>query len=171
MSLVLRHRPEVIGITLDNNGWADVNELIVKINAHGVKLDMPTLLQVVDENSKKRFSFNEDLTRIRANQGHSIEVDVELQQQVPPPLLYHGTSENVIKDVMQKGLLKMNRLHVHLSDNPATAKQVGSRHGKPIVFEVNALQMHEDGLTFYLSQNKVWLTEHVPSSYLTPYKC
>lgn len=166
ISLVLRHKPEEIGLILDENGWADVTELIQKTNAKGIKLDDETLQQIVDTNDKKRFSFSQDKTKIRANQGHSIEVDVELKQIQPPDVLYHGTAERFLDDIMQKGLNKMSRLHVHLTANQATAINVGQRYGKPVLLTIQAAAMHTDGHKFYLSENQVWLVEHVPVKYL-----
>lgn len=167
ISLVLRHKPEEIGLTLDSNGWADVNELIEKMNSKGGKLTLDTLQQIVDTNEKKRFAFNDDKTKIRANQGHSIEVDVELKPSIPPAILYHGTAVKNREEILQGGLHKMSRLHVHLSHEIDTATKVGARHGKPIVFVVDAKQMHTDGNKFYLSENGVWLTEHVPAKYIS----
>jgi putative RNA 2'-phosphotransferase len=166
ISLVLRHQPEEIGLQPDANGWADVTELIEKANRKGVSIDLDTLKEIVDTNEKKRFSFNDDFSKIRANQGHSIEVDVELMQTEPAAVLYHGTAIKNEEDILKGGLHKMSRLHVHLSDNIETARLVGTRHGKPLVFIVDAAQMQADGMAFFLSENKVWLTEHVPAKYL-----
>lgn len=133
LSLILRHNPQTIGIKLDRHGWADVDELIQKINRHGqYKIDLKTLKQIVAEDEKQRYSFSEDGTKIRANQGHSIPVDVELEKAVPPDVLYHGTAERFYDSIMQKGLLPMSRLYVHLSKDTQTAEKVGRRHGKPI---------------------------------------
>ena len=166
ISLVLRHKPDEIGLQLDANGWADVNELLDKTNAKGVKIDLDILNEIVETNEKKRFSFNEDFTKIRANQGHSIEVDVELRKAEPPAILYHGTAKKNEEAILKGGLNKMSRLHVHMSDNIETALMVGKRHGQPIVFIVDAAQMYVDGLGFFISENKVWLTEYVPAKYL-----
>ncbi|HLP19405.1 MAG TPA: RNA 2'-phosphotransferase [Chitinophagales bacterium] len=167
ISLVLRHKPEEIGLQLDDNGWADVNELITKLNAKGGNLNFETLKEIVATNEKKRFSFNEDYSKIRANQGHSIEVDVELKVVTPPNVLYHGTAERFVESIMATGLQKMSRLHVHLSANYDTAVNVGSRHGKPVVLKVDAKQMSEDGIAFYLSENGVWLVSRVDAKFLT----
>jgi putative RNA 2'-phosphotransferase len=166
LSLVLRHQPEEIGLTLDHEGWANVAELIEKMNRKGGKLDFATLQLIVDTNDKKRYSFNEDKTRIRANQGHSVDVDLNLEPQVPPVILYHGTTDRYIDIIRQNGIQKMNRHHVHLTTTKATALNVGSRHGKPVLMAINALKMHEQSYTFYLSANGVWLTDQVPPAFI-----
>jgi putative RNA 2'-phosphotransferase len=169
ISLVLRHKPEEIGLQLDENGWADVNELIEKMNRKGGKLDREKLNEIVATNEKKRFAFNEDHTKIRASQGHSIEVDVQLPVAIPPDVLFHGTAEKNVEAILAEGLVRRNRLHVHLSDKPDTATQVGQRHGKPVLLLVNAKAMHNEGLSFYLSANGVWLADEVPAQYLSKY--
>jgi putative RNA 2'-phosphotransferase len=166
LSLVLRHEPQQIGLALDHEGWANVVELIEKINRKGIKLDFATLQIVVDTNDKKRYSFNEDKTRIRANQGHSIGIDLNLAAQVPPAVLFHGTADRFISAIRQNGLQKMDRQHVHLTAHEATARNVGTRHGKPVVLVINALIMHEQSHVFYLSDNGVWLTDHVPAEFI-----
>ena len=166
IALVLRHRPEVIGIALDEHGWARVDDLIAGVNKI-MPLDMESLEEIVRTNNKQRFSFNEDHTLIRANQGHTIPVDVELPVAAPPETLYHGTGEKYVEEILRQGLLHKARLYVHLSSDRETAVMVGRRHGKPVVFQVNAGQMARDGFSFYLSVNGVWLTEHVPVQYLT----
>jgi len=166
LSLVLRHEPQKIGLTLDHEGWANVAELIEKVNKKGIQLDFATLQIIVDTNDKKRYSFNEDKTRIRANQGHSIEIDLNLAEQVPPATLFHGTAERFIDAIRRHGLQKMNRHHVHLTAHEATARNVGSRHGKPVVLVVNALVMHQQSHVFYLSDNGVWLTDEVPADFI-----
>lgn len=166
LSLVLRHKPERIGITLDEHGWADVEALIAGIQKTR-PFDMSMLEEIVANNNKQRFSFNADKTKIRANQGHSIPVDVELQAQEPPEILFHGTGEKYVDSILKDGLLPKGRLYVHLSGEPETAVNVGSRHGKPIVFTVHAGQMHADGYVFYRSVNGVWLTKTVPTNYLS----
>lgn len=168
LSLILRHKPETIGITLDENGWANVEELLQKINKVGRTINFETLEKVVRENDKQRFSFNEDKTKIRANQGHSIQVDVELEQKVPPNFLYHGTIERNANSIAAKGILKGSRLYVHLSADIDTAQKVATRRkGNPIIYKISALAMHEDGFTFYQSKNGVWLTEFVPPKYFS----
>lgn len=166
MSLVLRHKPETIGLTLDVNGWADTTELINKMNSNGKAITFYELNYVVATNSKKRFAFNNDKTKIRANQGHSLAVDLQLQPVKPPVQLYHGTSLQSVSSILKTGLEKRSRQHVHLSPDIETAMIVGKRHGKPAVFLVDAATMEEDEFDFYLSKNKVWLTEHVPVKYL-----
>lgn len=165
LSLVLRHKPETLKLKLDKNGWADVAEIL-----RGMKIDMAMLEKVVAENDKQRFSFNADKTKIRANQGHSVKVDVELEEKIPPAILYHGTLEKNSASITARGLLKMNRLHVHLSGDVETAKKVAARrNGTPIIYEIAARQMHSDGYKFYQSANGVWLTETVPPTYVRRY--
>ena len=167
ISLILRHKPETIGITLDEHGWADVRELIDGINqSEGHTLDMEILEEIVRTDEKQRYSFNEDKTRIRANQGHSIPVDADLTDTEPPETLYHGTGEKSVPSIEKQGLRPMSRLYVHLSKDAATARTVGSRHGKPVVYIVLAGEMHRDGYPFFLSANGVWLTREVPVRYL-----
>lgn len=166
ISLVLRHDPAKIGLNLDPNGWANVDELLQKANRFGFHFDRPTLEKVVAENDKKRFAFSPDGTKIRASQGHSIDVDLQLEPVSPPEVLYHGTAERFQASILEQGLLPRSRQHVHLSKDRTTALNVGSRHGKPVVFIVRARQMELAGLKFYLSANGVWLTEHVPAEYL-----
>ena len=167
ISLVLRHQPEVIGITLDEHGWADVQELIDGINrSEGHTLDMELLEKIVWTDEKQRYSFNEDHTLIRANQGHSIPVDVELEEKTPPDILWHGTGEKYVSSIDAQGLIPKSRLYVHLSSDLETARKVGSRHGKPIIYEIDCRGMAEDEYPFFLSANHVWLTKEVPVRYL-----
>ncbi|MEP7279935.1 MAG: RNA 2'-phosphotransferase [Bacteroidota bacterium] len=166
MSLVLRHKPEQIGLYIDENGWASVQELVEKMNAKGVRTDSGTIYMLVESNEKKRFALNTDKTMIRASQGHSIEVELNLTALVPPVVLYHGTSNRFLQSILDHGLQKQTRNHVHLSATIETATAVGSRHGKPVVLAINAKAMHDAGFLFYLSANKVWLTDSVPSQYL-----
>lgn len=166
LSLVLRHKPETISIKLDENGWADVAELLEKLNAYGITIDSATLTTVVTTNNKQRFSFNETLDKIRANQGHSIEVQLDYILQQPPEILFHGTGEKFVGSIMKSGIDKRNRHHVHLSKDFETAHAVGQRHGKPIVLEIIAAQMYADSYKFYLSENGVWLTDYVPVNYI-----
>ena len=165
ISLILRHKPETIGICLDEHGWAKVDELIAGI-AKTRPFDMRMLEEIVRTDEKQRYSFNEDKTLIRANQGHSIPVDLELEQKLPPDILWHGTGEKYVASIDVQGLLPKSRLYVHLSGDYDTAVKVGSRHGKPVIYEVNAGQMQADGYVFYQSVNGVWLTKHVPVRYL-----
>ena len=166
ISLILRHKPETIGISLDEHGWANVEELIEGVNKTH-RLNMETLERIVAEDEKQRYSFNEDKTLIRANQGHSIPVDVELPVVIPPDVLYHGTGVNYKDSIEAQGLIPKSRLYVHLSGDVETAKKVGQRHGKPIIYTVDAVAMHADGYTFYRSVNGVWLTKSVPRKYLS----
>lgn len=166
LSLVLRHKPQTIGLQLDDNGWAEVNEVIDKVNRNGFTITPDTLNHVVVTNNKKRFSFNEDRTKIRANQGHSIEINLYLKEVSPPQHLYHGTGERSVKSILATGLKKRNRQHVHLSSDIETAIVVGRRHGKPKVVIIEAAQMKDEGFPFYLSENGVWLTDYVPPEFL-----
>lgn len=167
LSLILRHKPETIGISLDEHGWADVQELIEGVSRMGGHfLDAELLEEIVRTDAKQRYSFNEDHTLIRANQGHSIPVDVELEERIPPDVLWHGTGEKFVASIDARGLIPKSRLYVHLSSDPETAKAVGSRHGRPVIYEVDCRQMAEDGFPFYLSANHVWLTKQVPARYL-----
>ena len=167
LSLVLRHKPETIGLTLEENGYVKTDLLLEKCNEHGVSIDFETLKYVVKTNNKKRFGFSEDYDKIRANQGHSTAIDLGLTPIQPPPILYHGTAEANKDSILQQGIEKRNRHHVHLSQDKETAHNVGQRHGKPIIFEVEAGKMFEDGCVFYQSENGVWLTEFVPASFLS----
>lgn len=167
MSLVLRHKPETIGLTLDENGWAFTNDLVEKLNAAGTAVDLAIINEVVATNDKKRFAFNEDKSMIRASQGHSIDVELQLNAVSPPEHLYHGTADGFLNSILQTGLQKQRRQHVHLSADAATAITVGGRHGKPVVLMINAKQMQEEGYLFYLSENNVWLTDHVPTKYIS----
>ena len=167
MSLVLRHKPEEIGLQLDEQGWANVNELIDKMNANGFDVNAGIINEVVVTNDKKRFAFNDDKRLIRASQGHSIGVDLNLQEMIPPDILYHGTTHKYLESIFKNGLKSQSRQHVHLSAAIETAKVVGGRHGKPVVLLINARSMHEAGLKFYLSENKVWLADAVPAEYIS----
>lgn len=165
IALILRHKPEVIGISLDEHGWADVEELIAGISKTQI-FNMDKLEQIVAEDEKQRYSFNEDKTLIRANQGHSIPVDVELDEAEPPEELWHGTGEKYVSSIDEQGLIPKSRLYVHLSGDRDTATKVGQRHGKLVLYIVKAGAMHKDGYKFYLSKNGVWLTKEVPAKYL-----
>ena len=167
MSLILRHKPEVIGITIDEHGWANVEELIQGIAKNNPGFNKEILEEIVQTDNKQRYSFNDDKTLIRANQGHSIPVDVELEEKEPPKILYHGTGEKYIASIDQNGLIPKSRLYVHLSKDVETAKAVGKRHGKEVVYSINSEQMYKDGYKFYLSKNGVWLTKRVPMKYFT----
>ena len=167
ISLILRHKPETIDLKLDKNGWANVNELIKKISKSGREIDFKTVERIVNENNKKRYSFNDDKTKIRAVQGHSIEVDLELKEVVPPAILYHGTAFKNLENIKKQGIKKMNRQYVHLSADVEIAKNVATRHsGKYIILEIDTEAMLKENYKFYLSENKVWLTDFVPSKFI-----
>ena len=161
ISLILRHKPETIGIELDEHGWANVDELL-----KGVNIDFDTLEKIVNEDEKGRYSFNEDKTKIRANQGHSINVDVELEEKMPPDILYHGTGEKYVDSINKIGLIPKTRLYVHMTEDLEVAKITGVRHGKLIIYKIDAKRMHDDGILFYKSVNNVWLTKNVEAKYL-----
>jgi putative RNA 2'-phosphotransferase len=165
LSYVLRHNPESIGLQLDNAGWADINELI-RLATPTHTLTRELLRKIVAENDKQRFRISDDGMRIRASQGHSITVDLQMTAQEPPELLFHGTAIAFNDSIREKGLLAGSRNHVHLSTNFDTARVVGARHGDPMVLAVYAREMHKDGYTFSVSDNAVWLTDHVPPKYI-----
>ncbi len=167
LCLILRHKPEIIGIELDKNGWADVTELLEKMNQSGEMIDLHKLNEVVKTDNKNRFSFNETSDKIRANQGHSITIDLGYTAQKPPEFLYHGTAGRCAESVLKNGIEKKKRHHVHLSTDEETALKVGQRHGNPVVFMVSSGQMYVDGALFYLSDNGIWLTDFVPVKYLS----
>ncbi|NQY06036.1 MAG: RNA 2'-phosphotransferase [Flavobacteriaceae bacterium] len=166
LSYILRHHPEKIGLELDNKGWANVDELLEKINKEDTPITREDLELVVAENDKKRFAFNEDKTKIRASQGHSIKIDLGYREKEPPAILYHGTVGKVMYAIKENGLLKMSRHHVHLSEDRETANKVGSRRGKPIILSVRSGEMYRDNIQFFQSENGVWLTEHVDPKYI-----
>jgi putative RNA 2'-phosphotransferase len=168
LSFVLRHKPEAIGLALDPQGWASIHELIEKGNAAGTRFDREDLLHVVETNDKKRFSVSTDGQRVRAAQGHSVSVQLGLLPQEPPPVLYHGTATRFVASIRSEGLKPQARQQVHLSVDESTARRVGQRHGKPHIFQVNALSMHANGFKFYLADSGVWLTDHVPPEFLAP---
>lgn len=151
---------------LDKNGWADVDELIAGVQRSGRNIDIKILEEIVAADDKGRFAFNGDKSKIRAVQGHSIDVDLELEARTPPDVLYHGTAEKYLDGIKQKGIQKRTRNFVHLSLNEQTAVKVGSRHGKPVVLKIDAARMFKDGFKFYLSENGVWLTDFVPLRYI-----
>jgi putative RNA 2'-phosphotransferase len=165
LSYILRHNPDSIGMSLDRKGWLDIDVIIERAKEYkGYDLTRELIIKAVAENNKKRFEVEGN--RIRACQGHSIEVDVELKFAKPPTKLYHGTALKNVESILKKGLVKGNRLHVHLSADIQTATSVGQRHGAPIVFEVDCAQMFKDFHNFWLSKNGVWLTDNVPPKYL-----
>lgn len=165
LSLVLRHKPGKIGLTLDSEGWAGIDELIRCANQHGKQLTKETIAHVVANNDKKRFALSEDGKRIRASQGHSINIDLGLEELTPPRFLYHGTATRFLESIQAQGLKSSGRQHVHLSGDRETAVKVGQRHGKPVVLVIDSERMHEDGYKFYRSANNVWLTDTVPTVY------
>ena len=169
IALILRHKPETIGIALDAHGWANVKELIKGVSKK-YPIDMDILEEIVRTDEKQRYSFNEDHTLIRANQGHSIPVDVELEEVEPPEYLYHGTAWKYVSSIAASGLMPKSRLYVHLSEDIDTAIDVGKRHSKenelPVVYRIKSGFMHRDGFKFYKSVNGVWLTEEVPNEYM-----
>ena len=166
LSLVLRHKPEEIGIKLDESGWVSVQELLDACAKHGVELDPHKLQAVVQTNDKKRFAFSADGKRIRASQGHSIELDLAYEPAMPPDVLYHGTATRFLDSIRKQGLLKQARHHVHLTDSIDTASKVAARYGKAIVLTIRAHNLHQAGHAFFISANNVWLTEHVPVEYI-----
>lgn len=166
LSLVLRHKPEEINLTLDIEGWANVDELLEKLNTNKRVVSFEDLKEIVALNDKSRFVFSADFKRIRANQGHSINVDLNLKPVIPPAILYHGTAERNIASIFEKGILKQERNHVHLSADIETANKVGMRYGKPVVLKVQALEMTTKGYHFYISENNVWLTDFVPRDFI-----
>lgn len=166
LSLILRHQPQAAGITLDEHGWADVDALLAGVCKSGRKIDREKLEQIVRNNNKQRYSFNADGTKIRANQGHSLPVDIELIQQMPPEVLYHGTASRFLPSIQQQGVTRQSRQYVHLSSDLDTAWAVGRRHGKPIVLVLDTTAMVQAGIPFYLSTNHVWLCPAVPWPYI-----
>ncbi len=166
LSLVLRHKPEEIGIQLDAEGWASVPDLLARLETTRHAMTLTDLKRIVAQNDKKRFTLSADKSRIRAAQGHSIEVALGLAPVTPPETLYHGTATRFVDAIRKEGLTRQSRQHVHLSADEATATQVGRRHGKPHVFIVHAGQMHRDGHAFHQAENGVWLTGNVAAKYL-----
>ncbi len=166
LSLILRHKPEEIGLVLDENGWASVADLLEKSAAKGNNFTFEELQETVATNDKKRFAFDETKTKIRASQGHSIEVEIGFEEKIPPVILYHGTAERNVEPILENGLQKMARHHVHLSADIETARAVGVRYGKPVIFQVDTEKMTDAGFKFYVSANGVWLVDAVPPEFL-----
>lgn len=166
LSLVLRHEPQRIGITLDASGWVEVDDLLTACGQHGLPMQRPELEQVVAMNEKKRFAFSEDGRRIRASQGHSVDVELGYVPQTPPRQLFHGTATRFIDSIRAAGLRKAERRHVHLSIDRETAEQVGKRHGKPAVLTIDAATLAARGQKFFVSENGVWLTDDVPVEFI-----
>ena len=171
LSLVLRHHPEAIGLKLDAEGWANIEDLVRLAAAHGRSVSRGLIAEVVRTSEKQRFALKDDGNYIRANQGHSVEVNLNLPPSEPPEVLYHGTSTRFLNSIKRDGLESRGRRYVHLSSNAHTARMVGSRHGRPVVLKVDAKQMHADGFVFFLSENGVWLTDGVPPRYISLQKC
>jgi putative RNA 2'-phosphotransferase len=167
LSLVLRHDPSAAGVTLDAEGWVGVDELLAGAARHSFPFTLAELEQVVQTSDKQRFALSPDAKRIRANQGHSISVELNLKQETPPSLLYHGTVERFLTSIIENGLEKRARQHVHLSADVITATRVGGRRGKPVVLTIAAANMHSAGFSFFRSENGVWLTDHVPPQYIS----
>lgn len=162
LSLLLRHAPETIGLALDAQGWANLSELVRLANAAGTEIDLDDIYEIVETNEKKRFEISLDDQRIRAVQGHSIEVDLQLEPAMPPEFLYHGTARDFVESILAHGIRKGKRQYVHLSQEMSTAMQVGGRHGKPVALVVESAKMAQAGHLFYKAKNGVWLTDHVP---------
>ncbi|WP_028579786.1 RNA 2'-phosphotransferase [Desulfogranum japonicum] len=167
LSLLLRHKPEIIGLSLDLEGWAKIEDIVRLTNQNGTSLTKKLIEKITATSDKKRFIISDDGTRIRANQGHSITVDLNLRPKNPPEILFHGTATRFLDSILQQGLIKENRQYVHLSPDRNTALKVGQRHGKPVILSIAAQEMHVSGFVFFLSANGIWLTEHVPTKFLT----
>lgn len=165
---ILRHQPEIIGLNIERYGaWADIDELIKKVNNNSkFRISRELLEEIVREDEKQRYKISDDGKKIRASQGHSIAVIMDMEEMQPPEILFHGTAQKNIDSIFEKGILHEKRLYVHLSKDTQTALKVGARHGKPVIFNVRAGDMYKDGHVFYLSENGVWLTEFVPKEYI-----
>lgn len=168
LSYVLRHKPDAIGLKLDDNGWADIDQLMhqAKQDENNPEITRDLIYQAVETNDKKRFALSPDNKKIRANQGHSVQIDLALSSQCPPDILYHGTATRFLQSILEEGLKAGSRHHVHLSENIETARQVGMRYGKPIILIIDAAKMQEQGHQFFKSENGVWLTDHVPTGFI-----
>ncbi len=167
LSLILRHQPEVVGLSLEENGWVSVEKLIKACADDGKSFSLVELQEVVETNDKKRFAFDETGKKIRASQGHSVEVEIEFEKKLPPEILYHGTAEKNVGVILAEGLKKMSRHHVHLSAETETAEKVGRRYGKPVIFQVETTAMLAEDFEFYVSANGVWLVESIPPKFLS----
>jgi putative RNA 2'-phosphotransferase len=167
LSLILRHSPETIHLNMDKNGWANIDELIANDNKYKkMYLSTELIKTIVETNDKQRFILSDDGKKIRANQGHSIQIDLELECKIPPDILYHGTTDRFLDSILKDGLKPMSRQYVHLSQSEETALTVGKRHGKPVVLCIMAKIMYDEGIKFYLSKNNVWLVDNVPVKYI-----
>jgi len=166
LSLVLRHDPKVAGVTIDRGGWVDVESLISGAKQAGVTLDRDLLRQVVEHGEKKRFTLSGDGQRVKANYGHSIDIDLDLDPREPPEALFHGTARHLLEGIREQGVVRAGRRYVHLSGDETEAEAVGRRHGEPVVLKIRARAMHEDGFEFFLSESGIWLTRTVPPHYV-----
>ncbi len=166
LSYVLRHQPDSIGVELEPAGWIEVDTLLMAFERSGRRISRSTLEHVVETNDKRRFELSGDGRRIRARQGHSVEVDLAYEAATPPDVLYHGTATRNLDSILEQGLSKGNRHHVHMSTNRRAMLAVGMRHGRPVLLAIDAAQMREDGHEFFVTGNDVWLTDHVPPAYL-----
>ena len=166
LSLVLRHDPKVVGLSLDRGGWVDVDGLISGSKKAGVTLDRDLLQQVVDQGEKRRFSLSPDGQRVKANYGHSIDIDLALEPSEPPEILFHGTARHLVDGIREQGVMRAGRRYVHLSGDETEAEAVGRRHGDPVVLKIRAREMHRDGFEFFLSESGIWLTRSVPPHYV-----
>ncbi|MEQ8856278.1 RNA 2'-phosphotransferase [Gimesia sp.] len=166
LSLILRHQPETVGIQLDESGWVDVETLLSAIDEHGKRMSRETLEHVVHSNDKQRFSFSDDGTRIRANQGHSVKIELGYEAATPPEFLIHGTPQQFVAVIAREGLKKMKRHHVHLHGDENTALAVGQRRGKPVLLKIRSGEMSQVGFEFFVTPNQVWLTDRVPPEYI-----
>lgn len=167
LSYILRHHPEEVDLSLDNEGYLKVKDLIYSINNKSkFSIDFNLLKEIVETNNKKRYEFSNDFSKIRARQGHSLKVDVGLKEVIPPEYLFHGTSTRFLDSILKNGILKMSRTHVHLSKDIETAQIVGKRHGKPVVLKINTKQLSEKGQKFYISKNDVYLTKDIDPKYI-----
>lgn len=167
LSFVLRHKPEEIGIQLDENGWVEISELIEKAKSKGRIYTIELIRSIVESNDKKRFAISEDGERIRANQGHSVKVDLDLQEMNPPKALLHGTAHKNLESIMKNGLDKRERHHVHLTESKTIAAAVGQRYGKVVLLKIDSETMSNQGFKFYRSENNVWLVDTVPTEYIS----
>ncbi|KHN67363.1 RNA 2'-phosphotransferase [Acinetobacter calcoaceticus] len=169
LSFILRHKPEEIGLTLDREGWANIEELISKSQpVKNVALDEEIIKNIVSNSDKKRFQISDDGKLIRAVQGHSTtSVNITLNKLIPPTYLYHGTAQRFIDSIKEQGLISKDRQYVHLTENKDTALSVGTRYGKPEILIINALEMHNSGFNFFQAENGVWLVKHVPVDFIT----
>lgn len=166
LSLILRHSPESAGLALETDGWVEVGALLSGMAKHGTQITREELAEIVATSDKKRFAFSDDGFKIRANQGHSVDVEIHFEPRVPPAILFHGTATRFLPGIRAKGLLKMSRQYVHLSTDEETMRKVGMRHGVPVLLKIRAAEMHAAGISFFLSANNVWMTEQVPPEYI-----